>query len=123
VTDSGNRPASFARSLRTLKRAIAAAFAAVIATLFVGAASASADTRTGFVLRITCGSETATIVSPTSPAAVGQDISSTRVFVVAVGALLAPERFPAGKVMLCDFENLTTGSSFEDFPFLITGAP
>jgi hypothetical protein len=123
MMDSGNRPASSARSLMTLKRAIAAAFAAVIATLLLGAAGASADTSTGFVLRITCGSETATIVSPTSPAAVGQDISSTQVFVVAVGALFAPERFPAGKVMLCDFENLTTGSSFQDFPFLITGAP
>jgi N-methylhydantoinase B/oxoprolinase/acetone carboxylase alpha subunit len=100
-----------------------ATFALVVAMLLIGAANASADTSTGFVLRITCGAETTTIVSPTSPAAVGQDISSTRVFVVAVGALFAPERFPAGKVMLCDFENLTTGSSFEDFPFLITGAP
>lgn len=123
MTGSGNRQASFARSLRTLKRAVAAAFAAVIATLVVGTAGASADTSTGFVLRITCGSETATIVSPTSPAAVGQDISSTRVFVLAVGALFAPERFPAGKVMLCDLENLTTGSSFEDLPFLVRGAP
>jgi hypothetical protein len=123
MTGSGNRPASFARSSRTLKQAVAAAFAGVIATLIVGTAGASADTTTGFVLRITCGSETATIVSPTSPAAVGQDVSSTRVFVLAVGALSAPDRFPAGRVMLCDLENLTTGSSFEDLPFLVTGAP
>jgi hypothetical protein len=123
MTAAQNGSASFGASWRTLKRAVAATFAVVIATLLFGAAGASADTSTGFVLRITCGSETATIVSPTSPAAVGQDISSTRVFVVAVGALFAPERFPAGKVMLCDFENLTTGSSFEDFPFLITGGP
>ena len=123
MTYSANRPASLTPALRTLKRAVAATFAVVIATLLIGAASASADTRTGFVLRIMCGSETATIVSPTGPAAVGQDISSTRVFVVAVGALFAPERFPAGKVMLCDFENLTTGTSSEDVPFLITGAP
>jgi hypothetical protein len=109
--------------LRTLKRAVIAAFAALIAALVVAPAGASADTSTGFVLRITCGSETATIVSPTGPAAVGQDTSSTGVFVLAVGALFAPERFPAGKVMLCDLENLTTGSSFEDLPFLITGAP
>ena len=123
MTDSENRPGSFARSLRTLKRAVVAALAAVVTTLVLGAAGASADTSTGFVLRVTCGSETATIVSPTSPAAVGQDTSSTRVFVLAVGALFAPDRFPAGKVMLCDLENLTTGSSFEDLPFLITGAP
>jgi N-methylhydantoinase B/oxoprolinase/acetone carboxylase alpha subunit len=123
MTESANRTASFAGSSRTLKQAVGAALAAVIATLLVGTAGASADTSTGFVLRITCGSETATIVSPTSPAAVGQDISSTRVFVLAVGALFAPERFPAGKVMLCDLENLTTGSSFEDLPFLVTGAP
>jgi hypothetical protein len=72
---------------------------------------------------ITCGSETTTIVSPTSPAAVGQDISSTAVFVLAVGALVAPERFPEGKVVLCDLKNLTTGSTFEDLPFLVRGAP
>jgi hypothetical protein len=121
MTEAGNQPASFAQSSRTLARAVAAAFAAVIATLVIGVAGASADTSTGFVLRITCGSETATIVSPTGPAAVAQDISSTRVFVVAVGALAAPSgRFPVDKVMLCDFQNLTTGNSFEDVPFLIT---
>ena len=91
--------------------------------MLVGASGASADTRTGFVLRITCGSETTTIVSPTSAAAVGQDVESTRVFVLAVGALLAPERFPEGKVVLCDLENLTTGNTYEDLPFLIKGAP
>jgi hypothetical protein len=109
--------------MRNFKRSVATACAAAIATLIAGVAGASADSSTGFVLRITCGSETATIVSPTSPAAVGQDIESTRVFVLAVGALFAPERFPAGKVVLCDLENLTTGDSFEDLPFLLKGAP
>jgi hypothetical protein len=124
MTNSGEWPASLARSpLKTLKRAVAATFAAVIAALLVGAADASADTSTGFVFRITCGSETATIVSPTGPAAVGQDTSSTQVFVLAYGALNAPQGFPTGKVMLCDLENLTTGSTFEDLPFLIVGAP
>jgi hypothetical protein len=121
MREAGNRPASFARSSRTLARAVAAAFAAVIATLLFGVAGASADTSTGFVLRITCGSETTTVVSPTGPAAASQDISSTRVIVLAYGALLAPPgRFPTGKVILCDLENLTTGSFFEDLPFLIT---
>jgi hypothetical protein len=50
-------------------------------------------------------------------------IESTRVFVLAVGALLAPEGFPEGKVVLCDLENLTTGNTFEDLPFLRKGAP
>ncbi len=75
------------------------------------------------MIEITCGSETTTTVSPTSPAAVAQDVSSTRVFVLAVGAFFAPERFPEGKVVICDLENLTTGNSFEDLPFLIRGAP
>jgi hypothetical protein len=110
----------FARS-RAIKRSIASALAALAALM--GAATASADTSTGFVLEITCGSETTTIVSPTGPAAVGQDVASTRVFVLAVGAFNAPERFPVGKVMLCDLKNLTTGNSFEDLPFLIKGAP
>ena len=123
MRDSESRRRPFSPSLKALKRSVAAAFAAAIATLIVGAAGASADTKTGFVLRITCGSETTTIVSPTSPAAVGQDIESTRVFVLAVGALFAPEQFPAGKVVLCDLENLTTGDTFEDLPFLLKGAP
>ena len=110
-------------SLRRPKRLVATALLAATGTLGAAAADASADTRTGYVLRIICGSETATIVSPTSAAAVGQDISSTRVFVLTVGALFAPDRFPAGKVVLCDLENLTTGDSFEGLPFLIRGAP
>jgi hypothetical protein len=123
MRDSENRARAFLPALRALKRSVAAALAAAVATLILGAAAASADTSTGFVFEITCGSETATLVSPTSPAAVGQDVESTRVFVLAVGAFFAPERFPAGKIMLCDLKNLTTGSSFEDLPFLITGAP
>jgi hypothetical protein len=108
---------------RNLKRSGVAALAGAIAMLIAGVGGASADTSTGFVLLITCGSETTTVVSPTSPAAVGQDIESTDVVVLAVGALFAPEHFPAGKVVLCDLENLTTGSKFEDLPFLLTGAP
>ena len=123
MRDSAKQRRSVARSLRVLKRSVTAAIAVAMASLVVGAAGAAADTSTGFVLEVTCGSETTTIVSPTSPAAVGQDISSTRVFVLAVGALFAPERFPEGKVVLCDLKNLTTGSSFEDLPFLVRGAP
>ena len=123
MRDSAKQRRSVPLSLRVLKRSVTAAVAVAIASLVAGAAGASADTSTGFVLEITCGSETTTIVSPTSPAAVGQDISSTGVFVLAVGALFAPERFPEGKVVLCDLKNLTTGSSFEDLPFLVRGAP
>jgi hypothetical protein len=75
------------------------------------------------VIEITCGSETTTTVSPTSPAAVAQDISSTQVLVLAVGALFAPGRFPEGKVVICDLKNLTTGNTFEDLPFLVRGPP
>jgi hypothetical protein len=96
----------------------------VLAALILGAATASADPKTGFVLEVTCGSETATIISPSGPAAVGHDIESTEVFVVAVAAIEAPAgRFPVGKVMLCDFKDLTTGTRREDVPFLVTGAP
>jgi hypothetical protein len=123
MRDSAKQRPSIALSLRVIKRSVMAACAVAIASLVAGAAGASADTSTGFVLEVTCDSETTTIVSPTSPAAVGQDISSTSVFVLAVGALFAPERFPEGKVVLCDLENLTTGSSFEDLPFLVRGAP
>jgi hypothetical protein len=123
MRESANRRRSVALSFRTLRRCVAGAFAVALTTLVVGAGGASADTSTGFVIEITCGSETTTTVSPTSPAAVAQDISSTRVFVLAVGALFAPERFPEGKVVICDLKNLTTGDSFEDLPFLVMGAP
>ena|SRR5918996_215866 len=123
MRESAQRRRRVAPSLRAFGRSAAAAFAVAIATLVAGAGGASADTSTGFVIEITCGSETTTTVSPTSPAAVAQDISSTRVFVLAVGALFAPERFPEGKVVICDLTNLTTGDSFEDLPFLVRGAP
>jgi hypothetical protein len=99
--------------------------AVVLAVLVIGAGVASADTHTGFVLTITCdGGPTTTIVSPTDPAAAGQDVSSTQVFVLAYGAIFASSHFPAGKVQYCDLENLTTGNSFQDVPFLILqGAP
>ncbi len=107
---------------RALKRSLVAGLAAGTVTL-IGASGASADPTEGFVIRITCGSETTTTVSPTIPAAVAHDPESTQVFVLAVGALFAPERFPEGKVVLCDLENLTTGNTFEDLPFLVRGAP
>jgi hypothetical protein len=100
-----------------------ASCAAAITFLVVGAGAASADTHTGFVFTVTCGSITTTIVSPTGPAAAGQDVSSTGVIILAYGAIFAPSSFPAGKVVFCDLVNLTTGDSFEDLPFLIKGAP
>lgn len=114
----------FAPSSRAMKRSTAAALAAALSGLTLGAATASADPKTGFVLEVTCGSETTTIISPSAPAAVGHDIESTDVFVVAVAAIEAPAgRFPVGKVMLCDFKDLTTGGTREDVPFLVRGAP
>jgi hypothetical protein len=108
---------------RTVKRAAAAAFVVVTAVLVMGAGVASADTHTGFVLTVTCGSTTTTVVSPTGPAAASQDVSSTGVIILAYGAIFAPSSFPSGKVVFCDLVNLTTGNSFQDVPFLIQGAP
>jgi len=102
---------------------VAAACAVAIATLMIGAGVASADTHTGFVLTVTCGSTTTTVVSPTDPAAASQDVSSTGVIVLAYGAIFASSNFPAGKVEYCDLVNLTTGHSFTNVPFLIQGAP
>jgi hypothetical protein len=104
--------------MRTVVAACAAAMIVV-----VGAGTASADTHTGYVLTVTCGSTITTVVSPTGPAAASQDVSSTGVIVLAYGAIFAPSSFPAGKVVFCDLVNLTTGNSFEDVPFLIQGAP
>jgi hypothetical protein len=106
----------------TLKRLLLAA-GVVTGTLATGVAGASADTHTGYTIELTCGSATVTIVSPTSAAAAGQDINGTGVYVLAVGAYLRPDQFPAGKVMLCDLHNLTTGSIYTDLPFLVRGAP
>jgi hypothetical protein len=103
-------------------RLVIAACAAAV-TMLVGAGAASADTHTGYVLTVTCGSTTTTVVSPTGPAAASQDVSSTGVIVFAVGAFFAPSSFPAGKVEYCDLDNLTTGNSFDDLPFLIRGKP
>jgi hypothetical protein len=85
----------------------------------MGAGVASADTHTGFVLTVTCGGTTTTVVSPTDPAAASQDISSSGVFVLAYGAIFASSHFPADKVQYCDLVNLTTGHSFTDVPFVI----
>jgi hypothetical protein len=104
-------------------RAVIAVCAAAIAILVVGAGAASADTHTGYVLTVTCGSITTTVVSPTGPAAASQDVSSTGVIILAYGAIYASSSFPAGKVEYCDLVNLTTGNSFQDVPFLIQGAP
>jgi hypothetical protein len=85
----------------------------------VGGGVASADTHTGYVLTVTCGSTTTTVVSPTSPAAASQEIASTGVIVLAYGAIYASSSFPSGKVEYCDLDNLTTGNSYQDVPFLI----
>ena len=119
---SSDRRRAFPVLPRVLKRTVVASLAAGIGML-TGAGVASADTSTGYVGEIICGNETTRVVTPTGPAAASQDVSSTRTIVLAYGALFAPERFPAGKVVLCDFVNLTTGNSFEDLPFLVTGAP
>jgi hypothetical protein len=95
----------------------------VSATFVAGVGGASADTHTGYTIELTCGSTTITTVSPTSPAAAAQDINGTTVYVLAVGAYLRPDRFPAGKVVLCDLYNVTTGSVFPALPFLLRGAP
>jgi hypothetical protein len=107
----------------TVKRSVVAAFVVVIAVLVMGAGGASADTHTGFVLTITCGNTTTTVVSPTDPAAASQDESSTGVIILAYGAIHAPSNFPSSKVEFCDLVNLTTGHSFPNVPFLIQGAP
>ena len=100
-----------------------AACAAVIMMLVLGAGAASADTHTGYVLTVTCGGTTTTVVSPTGPAAASQDVSSTKTIILAYGAIFAPSSFPAGKVVVCDLYNVTTDDFFEDVPFLIKGAP
>jgi hypothetical protein len=117
------RGESFVWPTWALGRAVAAAIAVAMAMLVMGMGVASADTHTGYTLTITCGSTTTTVVSPTGPAAASQDVSSTGVVILAYGALYAPDRFPAGKVVLCDIYNQTTGNSYEDLPFLVTGAP
>lgn len=91
--------------------------------LLASAGAASADTHTGYVVTITCNGVTTTYVTPTSPAAVAQDVSSTAVAVLSYGAYLVPDHFPAGKVVYCDLDNLTTGNSYTDLPFLVVGAP
>jgi hypothetical protein len=121
------KPTELRQGLRafsgTVKRSVVAAFVVVIAVLVMGAGIASADTHTGFVLTVTCGSTTTTVVSPTDPAAASQDVSSTGVIILAYGAIHAPSSFPSGKVVFCDLVNLTTGHSFQGVPFLIQGAP
>ena len=91
------------------------AITVIVASLSVGIGTAAADTRMGFDFTIECGSESATLVSPTIPAAVAQDVDSSRVFVVAVATLVAPTgQFPEDKLMTCTLHNLTTGNTFND---------
>ena len=86
------------------------AFATIGAAFAVGTTGAFADTHTGYHAEIICDSGTTTVVTPTSPAAASQDVSSTNTIVFAVGAFLQPDRFPAGKVVYRDFNNLATGN-------------
>jgi hypothetical protein len=95
--------------------------AAIMALVSTGVAAA--DTHTGYQAVITCDGTATNVVTPTSPAAATQDTSSTGVMIFAVGAYLVPDHFPAGKVQYCDFDNLTSGNSFTDFPFLVRGRP
>ncbi len=95
----------------------------VAGLLLVAAPAAMADTHTGYVVEVTCNGVTTTYVTPTSPAAAAQDVSSARVAVFSYGAYLVPDHFPAGKVVYCDLNNLTTGNSYTGLPFLVVGAP
>jgi hypothetical protein len=104
-----------------MRGVMAACVAAIM--MLVGAGAASADTHTGYVLTVTCGSTTTTVVSPTGPAAASQDVESVKTIILAYGNIFAPSRFPAGKVVYCDLYNVTTDDLFEDVPFLIKGAP
>jgi len=120
MKDTDHRQGPGARS-RKLGRRATVLITAMVAFLSVGIGTASGDTSTGFDFTIECGTLSATLVSPTSPAAVAQDVDSSRVFVLAVGALVAPAgKFPENKLMTCTLHNLTTGNTFEDLPFLIT---
>ena len=110
--------------MRAIKRPARVAFAIAVIMAVIGTGVAAADTHTGYQAIITCDGTPIDVVTPTSPAAASQDTASTRVIVFAVGAYLAPDHFPAGKVQYCDFYNVTTGSSFPDpFPFLVRGRP
>lgn len=106
-----------------IARSLLTASAAVAFVPLVGGGVAAADTHTGYVLTITCGTTTTTVVSPTSPAAASQDVSSTETIIFAGGAFFAPDHFPVGKVVYCDLYNETTGNFFPDLPFLVKGAP
>jgi hypothetical protein len=110
-------------SSKTLKRSVALACLTAIFAPLLGTGIAAADTHTGFVATLTCGSTVYNVVSPTSPAAAIQDVSSTRTLVFAAGAFFAPAHFPGGKVQFCDWHNLTTGTIVLDMPILVRGAP
>jgi hypothetical protein len=109
--------------MRASRRSMGAAFAAATVMAVAGTGVSAADTHTGYQAIITCDGTATNVVTPTSPAAASQDTSSTGVIIFAMGAYLAPDHFPAGKVQYCDFDNLTTGNSYTGFPFLVTGRP
>jgi hypothetical protein len=123
VWGTESRRRFFHVSSRPIKRSVLAASAAAAFVPLMGTGVASADTHTGYVVELTCNGVTTTYVTPTGPAAAAQDVSSTAVAVLSYGAYLVPNHFPAGKVIYCDLDNLTTGHSYQDLPFLVVGEP
>jgi hypothetical protein len=110
--------------LKALTRPARVAVAVAVIMAVSGTGVAAADTHTGYQAIITCDGTAIDVVTPTGPAAASQDTASRRVIVFAVGAALAPDHFPAGKVQYCDFYNVTTDYSPPDpFPFLVRGRP
>ena len=110
-------------SVQVIARLLLTAASAAALVPLISNGVAAADTHTGYVLTITCGDTSTTVVSPTSPAAASQDVSSTQTIILAGGAYFAPDHFPTGKVVYCDIYNETTNNFYPDLPFLIKGAP
>ena len=121
--------ASYGLRSRAIRRSVLAAAAAAAATVIplAGAGAASADTHTGDVFTLTCGSTVYTAVSPTGKAASLQVVGSTEVFVAVIPVIgakgNAADHFPAGKVQICSLVNLTTGHNIGPLAFLVEGAP
>ena len=109
----------FAFRPRRLLRVATSASAVTLAALVVGVGAVRADTHTGFQLVLDCGDQGVfTVVTPTSPAAATQDVSSTGVLVAAVGNIVSASRaVPENRVMTCTFV-ASTGDTLT-FPFLI----
>jgi hypothetical protein len=123
------RRASYGPWFRAIRRSVLAADAVAAATVIplAGAGTASADTHTGYVFTITCGTTVYTAVSPTNTAASLQVVDSTEVFVAVIPVVAAKgnaaDHFPAGKIQYCGLVNLTTGHNIGQVPFLVKGAP